>query len=377
MPFAYYERVLSARDRATLPPQHTWTMLVPPASARAPRGSWRARPRACERGAPPDRGGVVRAGARPGQPARAAAGAGRSARRAPRRPTGASSTASTRARTDARRGSSSGCARPTTSGSWPFGPSCARCSTRSATTWTTSGSSSPTRSTPRASSGASRACSTSSCRSRSHPRAALQRARLGRRAANGAGARASPRRRSALGGSADTRRRSVSAGPVGSAQRVPDREARVIRRVAVREVGRRLVDVLREWLRERLSDEVPMARVRALVASGGVRVDGDVVRATRQAAAPRRARSRRSSIRKSSAPARCGSMTGSSDPPSASSFRTPTSWRSTRRPACRRTRRPTRRAPASSGTSSDSSSRVASRRSSRSTSGWTATRRVS
>jgi 23S rRNA pseudouridine1911/1915/1917 synthase len=47
----------------------------------------------------------------------------------------------------------------------------------------------------------------------------------------------------------------------------------------VREVGRRLVDVLREWLRERLSDEVPMARVRALVASGGVRVDGDVARA--------------------------------------------------------------------------------------------------
>jgi 23S rRNA pseudouridine1911/1915/1917 synthase len=47
----------------------------------------------------------------------------------------------------------------------------------------------------------------------------------------------------------------------------------------VREVGRRVVDVLREWLRERLSDEVPMARVRALVASGGVRVDGDVVRA--------------------------------------------------------------------------------------------------
>ena len=47
----------------------------------------------------------------------------------------------------------------------------------------------------------------------------------------------------------------------------------------MREVGRRLVDVLREWLRERLSDEVPMARVRALVASGGVRVDGDVVRA--------------------------------------------------------------------------------------------------
>jgi len=60
---------------------------------------------------------------------------------------------------------------------------------------------------------------------------------------------------------------------------MPDRETRIIRRVAVREAGRRLVDILREWLRERLSDEVPMARVRALVAAGGVRVDGDVVRA--------------------------------------------------------------------------------------------------
>lgn len=51
-----------------------------------------------------------------------------------------------------------------------------------------------------------------------------------------------------------------------------------MRRVGVREAGRRLVDVLRDWLRERLSDEVPMARVRALLASGGVRVDGAVVR---------------------------------------------------------------------------------------------------
>jgi 23S rRNA pseudouridine1911/1915/1917 synthase len=56
------------------------------------------------------------------------------------------------------------------------------------------------------------------------------------------------------------------------------REARLVRRVGVREVGRRLVDVLRDWLRERLSDDVPMARVRALLASGGVRVDGAVVR---------------------------------------------------------------------------------------------------
>jgi RluA family pseudouridine synthase len=51
-----------------------------------------------------------------------------------------------------------------------------------------------------------------------------------------------------------------------------------VRRVGAREAGQRLVDVLREWLRERLSEEVPMARVRALVASGGVRVDGIVAR---------------------------------------------------------------------------------------------------
>jgi len=54
---------------------------------------------------------------------------------------------------------------------------------------------------------------------------------------------------------------------------------RLVRRVAAGDGGRRLVDVLLDWLRERLADEVPMARVRALVASGGVRVDGAVVRA--------------------------------------------------------------------------------------------------
>ncbi len=54
---------------------------------------------------------------------------------------------------------------------------------------------------------------------------------------------------------------------------------RLERRVAAHEAGRRLVDVLSPWLRERLSDPVPMARVRALVAAGGVRVDGVVVRA--------------------------------------------------------------------------------------------------
>ena len=58
----------------------------------------------------------------------------------------------------------------------------------------------------------------------------------------------------------------------------PPREARLVRRVGVREVDRRLVDVLRDWLRERLSEEVPLARVRALLAAGGVRVDGAVVR---------------------------------------------------------------------------------------------------
>jgi 23S rRNA pseudouridine1911/1915/1917 synthase len=59
---------------------------------------------------------------------------------------------------------------------------------------------------------------------------------------------------------------------------LPPREARLLRRVGVREAGRRLVDVLLDWMRERLSDEVPMARVRALLVSGGVRVDGAVVR---------------------------------------------------------------------------------------------------
>jgi RluA family pseudouridine synthase len=51
-----------------------------------------------------------------------------------------------------------------------------------------------------------------------------------------------------------------------------------MRRAGVRDVDRRIVDVLRDWLRERLADDVPMARVRALLASGGVRVDGAVVR---------------------------------------------------------------------------------------------------
>jgi len=48
--------------------------------------------------------------------------------------------------------------------------------------------------------------------------------------------------------------------------------------VAAREAGHRLVDVLLGWLRERTGEPVPMARVRALVASGGVLVDGAVAR---------------------------------------------------------------------------------------------------
>jgi len=45
------------------------------------------------------------------------------------------------------------------------------------------------------------------------------------------------------------------------------------------EAGRRLVDVLQAWLAAALNEPVPMARVRALVRSGGVRVRGMVVRA--------------------------------------------------------------------------------------------------
>jgi 23S rRNA pseudouridine1911/1915/1917 synthase len=48
--------------------------------------------------------------------------------------------------------------------------------------------------------------------------------------------------------------------------------------VAAREAGHRLVDVLLDWLCERTGEPVPMARARALVASGGVRVDGAVAR---------------------------------------------------------------------------------------------------
>ena len=47
-------------------------------------------------------------------------------------------------------------------------------------------------------------------------------------------------------------------------------------RVAPSQAGLRLADVLASWLGEALSRPVPMARVRALVAAGGVRVNGEV-----------------------------------------------------------------------------------------------------
>lgn len=64
-----------------------------------------------------------------------------------------------------------------------------------------------------------------------------------------------------------------------SPRRPPAGEERLERRVAPHEAGRRLVDLLLAWLRTELAEPVPMARVRALVASGGVRVDGVVSRA--------------------------------------------------------------------------------------------------
>ncbi len=56
-------------------------------------------------------------------------------------------------------------------------------------------------------------------------------------------------------------------------------EHRLQRRVGAAEAGQRLVDALRAWLAAELGDPVPMARVRALVSGGGVRVDGEIVRA--------------------------------------------------------------------------------------------------
>jgi RluA family pseudouridine synthase len=53
-------------------------------------------------------------------------------------------------------------------------------------------------------------------------------------------------------------------------------------RVAPAQAGLRLVDVLSSWLGEALGGPVPMARVRALVAAGGVRVNGEVARGAGQ-----------------------------------------------------------------------------------------------
>ncbi|HSD66332.1 MAG TPA: RluA family pseudouridine synthase [Vicinamibacteria bacterium] len=54
---------------------------------------------------------------------------------------------------------------------------------------------------------------------------------------------------------------------------------RLVRAVSATEGGRRLADVLGRWLSDALGRDVPRARVRALVSAGGVRVDGDVLRA--------------------------------------------------------------------------------------------------
>ena len=55
--------------------------------------------------------------------------------------------------------------------------------------------------------------------------------------------------------------------------------ARLYWRVAPSQAGLRLADVLSAWLGEALCRPVPMARVRALAASGGVRVNGEVQKA--------------------------------------------------------------------------------------------------
>jgi RluA family pseudouridine synthase len=54
---------------------------------------------------------------------------------------------------------------------------------------------------------------------------------------------------------------------------------RLVRRVSSVDAGARLADVLARWLPEPLGRPVPMARVRALVSAGGVRIDGQVLRA--------------------------------------------------------------------------------------------------
>jgi 23S rRNA pseudouridine1911/1915/1917 synthase len=53
---------------------------------------------------------------------------------------------------------------------------------------------------------------------------------------------------------------------------------RLYLRVAPSQAGQRLADVLSSWLGESMQHAVPMARVRALLAAGGVRVNGEVRR---------------------------------------------------------------------------------------------------
>jgi RluA family pseudouridine synthase len=54
---------------------------------------------------------------------------------------------------------------------------------------------------------------------------------------------------------------------------------RLVRRVSSTDAGSRLADVLARWLPQALGRPVPMARVRAVVSAGAVRVDGAVLRA--------------------------------------------------------------------------------------------------
>lgn len=53
---------------------------------------------------------------------------------------------------------------------------------------------------------------------------------------------------------------------------------RLVRRVAEAEAGRRLTDLLAEWLAADLERPAPRSRVRAMIVAGVVRVDGAVVR---------------------------------------------------------------------------------------------------
>jgi 23S rRNA pseudouridine1911/1915/1917 synthase len=62
-------------------------------------------------------------------------------------------------------------------------------------------------------------------------------------------------------------------------RRVAGESRRLFRRVAPAEDGARLTSLLALWLGRALGTEVPVARARALVIAGGVRVDGEALRA--------------------------------------------------------------------------------------------------